>query len=112
MAVSKSSSDRNGVMLSSPSAVRIARPKPLLELELPLPAWRMSLLGFMMYETSVPFNSNLVRAAQKEALAHNVALDVQAGNSDLSRFETSAWPPDARYYRHRASGDGGGAWHD
>lgn len=42
-------------------------------------------IGFMMYETSIPFNSNLVRAAQKEASANNVALDVQAGNSDLSR---------------------------
>jgi ABC-type sugar transport system substrate-binding protein len=41
-------------------------------------------IGFMIWNTSVPFYSNLIKTAKETAAKNNVALDIQSGNSDLS----------------------------
>ncbi|MCB8883602.1 sugar ABC transporter substrate-binding protein [Acidisoma cellulosilytica] len=41
-------------------------------------------IGFMIWNTSVPFYSNLIKLAKETAAANNVALDIQSGNGDLS----------------------------
>jgi ribose transport system substrate-binding protein len=41
-------------------------------------------IGFMIWNTSVPFYSNLISTAKQTAAANNVALDIQSGNGDLS----------------------------
>jgi ribose transport system substrate-binding protein len=41
-------------------------------------------IGFMIYDTSIPFFSNLIKRAQETAAANNVTLNIQSGNGDLS----------------------------
>ena len=41
-------------------------------------------IGFMIWNTSVPFYSNLIKTAEKTAADNNIALDIQSGNGDLS----------------------------
>ncbi|WP_319529642.1 sugar ABC transporter substrate-binding protein [uncultured Cohaesibacter sp.] len=41
-------------------------------------------IGFMIWNTSVPFYSNLISTAEKTAADNDIALDIQSGNGDLS----------------------------
>jgi ribose transport system substrate-binding protein len=41
-------------------------------------------VGFMIWNTSVPFYSNLIKMATETAKKHGIALDLQSGNGDLS----------------------------
>lgn len=41
-------------------------------------------IGFMIWNTSVPFYSNLIKMANENAKKHGIALDIQSGNGDLS----------------------------
>lgn len=41
-------------------------------------------IGFMIWNTSVPFYSNLIKTAKETAAKNDVALDIQSGNGDLS----------------------------
>jgi ribose transport system substrate-binding protein len=41
-------------------------------------------LGYMIWNTSVPFYSNLIRGAQDTAKAEGVTIDIQSGNGDLA----------------------------
>lgn len=41
-------------------------------------------IGFMIWNTSVPFYSNLIKLAKETAAANDVSLDIQSGNGDLS----------------------------
>lgn len=41
-------------------------------------------LGFMIWNTSVPFYSNLIKGAQETAKAEGVTVDIQSGNGDLA----------------------------
>lgn len=41
-------------------------------------------IGFMIWNTSVPFYSNLIKLANETAKKNNIALDIQSGNGDLS----------------------------
>lgn len=41
-------------------------------------------IGLMIWNTSVPFYSNLIKAAKETAAQNNIALDIQSGNGDLS----------------------------
>jgi ribose transport system substrate-binding protein len=40
-------------------------------------------LGFMIWSSSTPFSSALIKSARDEAKAEGVALDIQGGNADL-----------------------------
>ena len=41
-------------------------------------------VGFMIWNTSVPFYSNLIRMANETAQKTGIALDIQSGNGDLA----------------------------
>lgn len=41
-------------------------------------------IGFMIWNTSVPFYSNLIRTAKETAEKNGIGLDLQSGNGDLS----------------------------
>jgi len=41
-------------------------------------------IGFMIWNTSVPFYSNLIKTAKETAAANGLNLDLQSGNGDLS----------------------------
>lgn len=41
-------------------------------------------VGFMIWNTSVPFYSNLISTAEETAAANDIDLDIQSGNGDLS----------------------------
>ena len=41
-------------------------------------------VGFMIWNTSVPFYSNLIRMANETAQKNGIALDIQSGNGDLA----------------------------
>lgn len=41
-------------------------------------------IGFMIWNTSVPFYSNLIKTANDTAKKNGVSLDIQSGNGDLS----------------------------
>jgi ribose transport system substrate-binding protein len=41
-------------------------------------------VGFMIWNTSVPFYSNLIKMAEETAKKHGIALDLQSGNGDLA----------------------------
>lgn len=41
-------------------------------------------IGFMIWNTSVPFYSNLIKTAKETAAKNSLALDIQSGNGDLS----------------------------
>jgi ABC-type sugar transport system substrate-binding protein len=41
-------------------------------------------IGYMIFDTSVPFYSNLISSAKAEAQKEGVDLDIQNGNNDLS----------------------------
>jgi ribose transport system substrate-binding protein len=41
-------------------------------------------IGFMIWNTSVPFYSNLIKTANETAKKNNIELDIQSGNGDLS----------------------------
>lgn len=41
-------------------------------------------IGFMIWNTSVPFYSNLIKLANETAQKNKVQLDIQSGNGDLS----------------------------
>ena len=41
-------------------------------------------VGFMIWNTSVPFYSNLIKTANETAKKNNIELDIQSGNGDLS----------------------------
>lgn len=41
-------------------------------------------IGFMIWNTSVPFYSNLIKLANETAKKNGISLDIQSGNGDLS----------------------------
>ena len=41
-------------------------------------------IGFMIWNTSVPFYSNLIKGANETAEKHGIKLDIQSGNGDLA----------------------------
>ena len=41
-------------------------------------------IGFMIWNTSVPFYSNLIKLAKETAAKNGIQLDIQSGNGDLS----------------------------
>ena len=41
-------------------------------------------IGFMIWNTSVPFYSNLIKLANETAAKNGIKLDIQSGNGDLS----------------------------
>ncbi len=41
-------------------------------------------IGFMIWNTSVPFYSNLIRMANETAEKNGISLDIQSGNGDLA----------------------------
>ena len=41
-------------------------------------------IGFMIWNTSVPFYSNLIKMAQETAAKNGIELDLQSGNGDLA----------------------------
>jgi len=41
-------------------------------------------IGFMIWNTSVPFYSNLIKLANETAKKNDIALDIQSGNGDLA----------------------------
>jgi ribose transport system substrate-binding protein len=41
-------------------------------------------IGFMIWNTSVPFYSNLIKTANETAAANGIQLDIQSGNGDLA----------------------------
>lgn len=41
-------------------------------------------IGYMIWNTSVPFYSNLIKTAEETAKANGIAIDIQSGNGDLA----------------------------
>jgi len=50
----------------------------------PVRAAEQKRIGFMIWNTSVPFYSNLIKLANETAAKSGVKLDIQSGNGDLS----------------------------